>query len=128
MAENPCWDWYTEQITTIKTPNQAFNYLMGLADGGWQFQVHVWNTVNDTLHVSDNLKFMGIHPGESEDATKALSLTLHIVQNRMWTMTKHSLPPDSYATVASASSHIADGACATMKTEHQNLLGRLMCT
>ena len=122
VAENPCWDWYTEQVTTNKTPNHAFNYLMGLADGVWQFQVHVWNTVNDTLHVSDNLKFMDIHPGESEEATKALSLTLHIVQNRMWTMTKHSLPPDSYATVASASSHIADGACATMKTEHQNLL------
>ena len=95
---------------------------MGLAGGRWQFQAHVWNTVNDTLHVSDNLKFMGIDPGESENATKALSLTLHIVQNRMWTMTKHSLPPDSYATVASASSHIADETCATMKTEHQNLL------
>eukprot|EP00959_Pyramimonas_sp_CCMP1952_P406321 8515837-Pyramimonas_sp.AAC.1 len=72
---------------------------MGLANGGWQFQDHVWNTVYNTLHDSDNLKFMGMHPGESEEAKKALSLTLHIVQNRMWTMTKHSLPPDSYAAV-----------------------------
>ena len=83
----------------------------------------MWNTVNDTLHVSGNLKFMGIQPGESEEATKALSLTLHIVQNRMWTMTKHSSPPDSYATVASHNNYqVADGACATMKTEHHNLL------
>ena len=122
VAENPCWDWYTEQVTDIKTPNQAFNYIMGLANGGWQFQDHVWKTVHDTLYVSGNLKFMGIRLGESEEATKALSLTLHIVQNRMWTMTKHSLPPDSYANVASPSVHVADGACVTMKTEHQNLL------
>ena len=122
VAENPCWDWYTEQIKEIKTPNDAFNYIVSLANGGWQFQDHVWNTVQATLHTSGNLSFMDIHPGESDEATKALSLTLHIALNRMWTMSKHSLPPDCYATVTSASADIADHACATMKTHYQNLV------
>ena len=44
VAENPCWDWYTEQVTQIKTPNDAFNYIVQLANGGWQFQHHVENS------------------------------------------------------------------------------------
>ena len=123
VAENPCWDWYTEQITEIKTPNDALSYTVQLASSGWQFQDHVWNTVQATLHTSSNLYFMDIHPGQSDEATKALSLTLHIAQHRMWTMSKHSLPPDCYAAVTSASADIADQACATMKTHYQKSSG-----
>ena len=116
------WDWYTEQITEIKTPSDAFNYIVRFASSGWQLQDHVWNTIQATLHTSSNLYFMDIHPGQSDEATKALSLTLHIAQNRMWTMSKHSLPPDCYAAVTSASADIADQACATMKTHYQHLV------
>ena len=37
-------------------------------------------------------------------------------------MSKHSLPPDCYATVTSTSAHIADQACATMKAHYENLV------
>ena len=122
VAENPSWDWYTKQITEIKSPKDGFDYIVGLAGGRWQFQDHVWETVQATLHTGSNLAFMGISPGGSDEATKALSLTLHIVLNRMWTMSKHSLPPDCYAAVASRFANIADQACATLREHNENLL------
>ena len=26
VAENPCWDWYTEQVKQVQTPADAFAY------------------------------------------------------------------------------------------------------
>ncbi|CAK0837396.1 unnamed protein product [Prorocentrum cordatum] len=42
------------------------------------FQDRAWNAVHATLYDSGNLTLMGMHPGGSDKATKALSLTLHI--------------------------------------------------
>ena len=122
VAEHACWDRYTEQVEGVKTPAEGFLYSLRLANKGWQSSDHVWKSAQETLCDSANLDFMEVPMGESEQATKALLLTIHIMMYRLWSLTKHDVPPECYAPVCSSDQATAQAASMGMKADHGGLL------
>ena len=64
---------------------------------------------------------MGIPEGISTEAAKAMSLQWHIRMRRAWTMSRHGIPPESYAGILGMED-LPDRVAAQMKTEFKNLL------
>ena len=68
------------------------------------------------------LRFMGIPVGISREAAKAMSMQWQLKMRRGWTMSRHGLPPESYAGILGSTEGLPDRAAALMETEFQNLL------
>ena len=63
--------------------------------------------------------------GRNEKATKALHLAWTLAAKRVWTMSKHSAPPDCYANMLRHGDDFAEmrqASEAMMKSQHQNIL------
>ena len=75
-----------------------------------------------SLQNHEKLEWMEIPSGESIWAERALQLGLHIVSRRGWSLSKHSIPPESWAGLLSAQNGRARAAAASLKTQHETLL------
>ena len=122
VAEKGCWDWYTDHIESVKAPSDTLAYSLRLCHGQWASEPHLWHITKNTLNTPDYLRFMGIPVGTSNEAAKAMSLQWQLKMRRAWTMTRHGIPPESYAGVIGRAG-LPDRAAALMKTEFQNLFG-----
>ena len=123
VAENPCWDWYTEQVEKkVKTPADAFTYALELSGTKWLSAPHLSEIITKTLWDASKLDFLELPQGRNDSASKLLALVWNILRYRSWTFSKHSLPPENYADVASPDLNEAAAACQRMKTHHDNLL------
>lgn len=122
IAENPSWDWYTDQIKTVKTPADAFSYSLSLAGGKWKQQKHVWDTIRSCLYSQQNLKTLEVGSGQSEQATKLFQISIYICKFRMWSLSKHDTPPEVYTGIASRDPLLRDWASNAMREHYQNLI------
>ena len=127
VAENPCWDYYTDELTRIKTP--ADNIIRSCKLGGsqWAQAAHLFETLQHTLLKTESLDFMQIPIGRSQKATRALHLSWTLSGKLGWTMSKHSAPPECYAAILQPGetdpAAAVRQACATeLKTHHENVL------
>jgi hypothetical protein len=61
MAEvtRPCWDWYTREVTTTKTPIHAVKYCIRLCGDRWMSERHLLEMVR-ILSDQQRLDSMGI--------------------------------------------------------------------
>ena len=121
VAEKACWDWYTDQIKFVKHPSDALAYSLRRCDGQWASEPHLWHITKNTLINPKYLQFMGIPVGVSREAAKAMSLQWQLKMRRAWTMSRHGLPPDSYAGILGRA-RLPDRVAAQMATEFRNLL------
>ena len=124
VAERPCWDFYTREVTNIKSPADALKRTWELSST-WAKEPHLWATLEQTLFNPQNLNYMHIDIGPSENATKALHLAWTLASMRMWTMAKQSSPPCCYAQILQPGPEHADSrhTCVEeMKTHHRNIL------
>ena len=122
IVENACWDYYTKRIENVKSP--ADNLKRTWADSrGWAAEPHIWATLQESLHDSDNLDFMQIPFGPSDKATKTLHLSWTLVGVRMWTMSKCSGPPDCWSSIVEPGNDALNRAVEErMATHHTNIL------
>jgi len=65
---------------------------------------------------------MGIPLGTSREATKAMSLHWQLKMRRAWAMSRHGLPPESYARILGRAD-LPERTARQMDKEFQNLLG-----
>ena len=71
---------------------------------------------------TSKVDFLELPQGPRDSATKLLLLVWNILRYRCWSFSKHSLPPENYADVASPDLNEAAAACQRMKTHHNKLL------
>jgi len=122
VAEKACWDWYTHQIKSVKLPSDTLAYSLRLCDGQWASEPHLWKITENTLITPKYLRFMGIPVGTSREAAKAMSMQWQLKMRRGWTMSRHGLPPESYAAILGRAG-LPERVAARMEREFQNLLG-----
>jgi hypothetical protein len=121
-AEHACWDYYAAEIIDVKSPADSFRRTLELSQG-WAAQPHIWATLQETLLDFEKLNFMQIPMGESDKATKALHLSWSLASKLVWTMSKHSAPPDCYANILRPGDDAANRAMGLeMATHHQNII------
>ena len=126
VATQQLWTWYADQVATVKTPTDGFNYCVRMAEH-WAQEPHLWNTLAHSLYTSDSLLLMGLGLGPVSEATnrignKVLMLVWHIVSHRGWSMTRHSVPPECFAHVASARVATAERGMESMRTSWKALV------
>ena len=121
VAENASWDFYTQQIKDIKSPTDACQYSLRMADRGWQSEPHLWDTLAQ-LQNSEKLRFMEIPMGESVWATRSLLLSWNVVMRRSWSLAKHSAPPESLSGLLDPAEETRTMTANKLKAEHQHFL------
>jgi hypothetical protein len=106
-ATQACWDWYTDEVKTVKTPAHGFQRSVQLAQGRWSWSHHLWHTISHCLYNESSLEFMNMpgnllgDPAVQQLAHKTLMLVWHLISHRGWSFTRHDCPPECYASVAS---------------------------
>ena len=119
---NPCWDWYTNQVKTVKTPADGFKYRIRMA-AKWAGDNHLQETIQHSLYKHSSLAFMGMpvtYPFTTEHqelARKTLKLTWSVMQRRVWSLSRHGIPPESCAPLASSDKEVAKQTMAKMKAD-----------
>ena len=123
VVENACWDWYTEEIKSTKSPKDHLKRICVLTGDGWAAEPHLFATFRKTLSELESLQDMQIPMGDSEMATRALALAWTLVGKRAWTMAKYSCPPECYANLLTDDRpDLAAEAAALMRGHHRNVL------
>ena len=124
IVEHQCWCFYTHEIEQCKSAGDELGRSYRLSSH-WATEPNLFNTLQETLLTVKNLTYMEIPFGESDMATKALTIAWTLVGKRVWTMSKHSSPPDCYAKLLRTEDEYAGEAqtvATTMKTHHKNIL------
>ena len=122
VAENACWDYYVNEVKNVKSPADHLARTFALSVT-WASEPHLWSILEETLLDPVNLNYMQIDMGPSELATKTLHLAWSLFARRVWTMSKHTAPPNCYAEVVRPGAEHANKTCVgKMKTHHVNIM------
>ena len=125
MVSRPCWTWYSEQVSDIKTPHEGLCQLME-----W---VHTWNTcqhVIDTVKTMYNwkdisrlLKYQTLQGRVDEEdlATTIFQYASNVLSRRLWTMTRYSTAPECFANLFSTCPNKCQDAMNLIKDDWQLL-------
>ena len=101
LVSRPCWTWYTEQVSEIKTPQQGLEQLMSWALS-WYKDDHLLAIVK-TMYDWRSLKKLvnyQVHEnrGDDEDelATLVFKYASNILSRRLWTMSRYGTSPECF--------------------------------
>ena len=119
--EQGSWTFYTDEIKNTMSPKHAYLYSLRMAGAGWKSERHLWETLAP-LRDPDAIRFMEIPMGESKWAERAVLLAWSIYKRRVWSLAKHSMPPESNALLLSPSAEIKARAATELKQTHVNFL------
>ena len=124
VVEQACWDYYTNELETYKSPADNLKRSWILCDK-WASEPHLFSTLVQSLMDCANLDFMQIGMGQSQRALDTLHLAWSLVAKRAWTCSKSSAPPDCYARVLQPGHENEDArqtAVDMMKRHHLNIM------
>jgi hypothetical protein len=124
VVEQACWDYYTNELETCKSPSDNLKRSWRLCDK-WASEPHLFKTLEQSLMNPVNLGFMQIGMGQSQRALDTLHLAWSLVAKRAWTCSKSSAPPDCYARVLQPGHENEDArqtAVDLMKRHHLNIM------
>ena len=116
----PLWTWYADQVQRVQNPADGIQYQIEMSAGGWQSDDHLRQTVavlNDSELITQ-LRERGLR----QPVLKVLSLTLHLLKNRSWSLSRHSLPPEAFAGILSERADTRRSAAKLLATQHRALL------
>ena len=116
-----CWDWYTAEVTRVKTPEHGLKRSIELSGVGWMQQQHIQLMIQNSLCDQANLRFMQISQGDVI-ADDAVMLVWHLVRRRCWSSSKHDCPPECYAGIASAAPERMQSGIVAMKSDWEHLM------
>ena len=116
----PLWTWYADQVQRVQNPADGIQYQIEMSAGGWQSDDHLRQIVavlNDSELITQ-LRERGLR----QPVLKVLSLTLHLLKNRSWSLSRHSLPPEAFAGILSERADTRRSAAKLLATQHRALL------
>ena len=90
----PLWNWYTDQITHYKSPQDALKYSQEMSSS-WMKDRHVQEMVA-LLGLPDEFRWCQ-QRGTVHVERKVSSLIFHLVSLRLWSNSKYSYPPECYS-------------------------------
>ena len=76
VVEKACWDYYTREITSTKSPADNLRRSWELSDNRWAAEPHLFATLRQTLLEFESLEFMRIPMGASIKGNKSVALGL----------------------------------------------------
>ena len=115
----PLWDWYTNQITNCKSPQDALKHIQEMT-----------STWMKDRHVQEIIALMGQpeefrwcqHRGTVHVEKKVSSMIFHLVSLRLWSNSKYSYPPDCYSLLLSDDADVRSEIALKMKNDYECLL------
>ena len=106
LVSRPCWTWYTEQISEIKTPQEGVEQLMTWALS-WYKDAHLLAIVK-TLYDWRSLKklvYYQVHQGRTDDddlAATVFKYASNVLSRRLWTMSRYGTAPECFVGLVSS--------------------------
>ena len=92
VATQACWSWYTNEVKTVKTPRQGLLRALAASQGKWAQDRHLRATVST---LCDQHALASVFGRSTADAARCaerlLSLTLHILSHRTWSLAVRSV-------------------------------------
>lgn len=116
------WTWFTEQVTSVKTPKDGLSHFVRVANGGWQKEI---KAIVAILTKASSLRDCDLLPGASVlscDEQAECSKTLFafigtLIGHRSFTGIMHDCPPFCYAAVLSSNAAAKQDAVDMMKRD-----------
>ena len=101
VVTKPLWDWYTDQTTNCKTPEDALRYNIDMAKS-WRSISQIRLTFAHSLYDSQALQYcLGLLHSEQQIQKSVhglMSLSWAICSERLWSFAaRHCTPLDCYA-------------------------------
>ena len=101
VVTKPLWDWYTDQTTHCKTPEDALRYNIDMAKS-WRSASQIRLTFEHSLYDSQALQYcLGLLQSEQQIQKSVhglMSLSWAISSERLWSFAaRHCTPLDCYA-------------------------------
>ena len=101
VVTKPLWDWYTDQTTHCKTPQDALRYNIDMAKS-WRSTSQIRLTFEHSLYDSQALQYcLGLLDSEQQiqkSVRGLMSLSWAICSERLWSFAaRHCTPLDCYA-------------------------------
>lgn len=126
VCTKACWTWYAQNVKQVKSPKEGLEDLARLQYTGWAKDPHLSGTIRDCLLTLENLNYMELVDGETVMASRVLSLTLHIVSRRAWSLAvRCNGPPACYIgllPIAATQGLSAEDAAQSMKRHWKRFL------
>ena len=113
--------YHSHILLEVTRPQDSVKRSAQLALGGWKKSEHLQKTVA-VLQNSTFLQFIS-ESGLSGWVMQMTSLTEHLLKQRVWSLSRHGCPPESYAGILAADNEqVQQEAVRLLKKEHQVLL------
>ena len=120
MTTKPLWEWYVHEVSQVKSPEDGLQASIHLSLDKWQQSAHLRQTV--AVLQDENALRPLYESGLDQSAMKIQSLTEHLLKQRVWTLARHSAPPEAYAGILSDDDGVRKDACELLKRQHRVLL------
>ncbi len=123
----PTWDWYTDEVTSVKTPIDGLRATVKNSNGGWVSQLTA--IISHSMTDIETLKTLGLSntlgaDRERQDAiaSKVVSLMSHLLTYRAWSLVIcNDSPPDCYADLLTSSAPRRDAAMERMRADWRQI-------
>jgi len=121
-ALHVAWDWYTNEVLTIRTPLEGFQSKIAISALDW----HVGEITDHFVHTfsKDTFQQVGLGAGsgdsiEVQDSLVAnyVNLCLDVGSNLCWSKLLAVIPPCCYVGVASSSTGFSEATVEKMKSD-----------
>jgi hypothetical protein len=80
-VSNPCWDWYTDQVKSVKTPADGLRYSVQFAAGRWAKEPHLWQTIKHSLCDEQSLSFAGLYGSCINSGCEQVAIASNCIQH-----------------------------------------------
>jgi len=123
-ATRPSWTWYTEQVTTVKTPRDGKAHDLRQCCGGWQKElVAIVSTLTDQAQLAacdlmpHQTNVLGGKSDKVDCASVLLDFVVALVGNRAYSGSWFDCPPFCYAKVFS---RVPEAKASTMQSMRED--------
>lgn len=125
MVTRPCWDFYTEQVSDVKTPQDGLDQVTAWSQT-WNKDKHLIE-IAKTMYLWRPLKkllqYQNLEGRLDEDdlATSVFTLAASVLSRRLWSMSRYSTPPECYAGLLSADNGMRQSSMEAMRNDWELL-------
>ena len=122
IVHKAMWDWYTDQVENCKSPTAHLLYLHHMRTQ-WSHDTHMKDMLKAAFVNPQNLDRMEIGANDKSEATinrcaSLVSLVLHTLGQRGWSLSRHTVPPECYVDILSNSASLQKDGCSLLKSDH----------
>ena len=118
-----CWNWYSDQVKHVKTPEQSMKDALAKTQGKWMADAHLQGIVHDCFYRRDCLAYMEIQHGPGGMAANVVEFAWTLLGHGCWSMAvRHHEAPNVYIGLKSQNLDTRKAAAALMKRHWERLM------